>query len=195
VIWIQQNRCRGPHEEEGKPALTSLSACRLGFFRATGTGRDLNLTRHRQKQTRLKNRKTRNSNIESREARDETNSNFPNSKFLNFPIGDICNLVIGNTLAFLQSLSRNPSRPPFFKGRRAYRESATRDSTFSPFEKGGRRGIGGLFKRLNCYRHLRLLRISDFVLRIYTRLIRNNFVAIGLKRRHYEVTGGISFEP
>jgi hypothetical protein len=42
---------------------------------------------------------------------------------------------------FEENLARNPSRPPFFKGRRASTFLSILDSVFSPFEKGGLRGI------------------------------------------------------
>jgi hypothetical protein len=42
---------------------------------------------------------------------------------------------------FEKGFSRNPFCPPFFKGRRTSGRSVVEDSTFSPFGKGGGKGI------------------------------------------------------
>jgi hypothetical protein len=47
----------------------------------------------------------------------------------------------------LKSLPRNPSHPPFFKGRRVLGASALEDSIFSPFGKGGKGGFYGFLKK------------------------------------------------
>jgi hypothetical protein len=57
-------------------------------------------------------------------------------------------LIFGKILAFRKGPPRNPSRPPFFKGRRAFEEFAMENPTFSLFGKGEGREIVWPFKRL-----------------------------------------------
>jgi hypothetical protein len=52
-------------------------------------------------------------------------------------------MKFSNCGAIREGFPRNPSRPPFFKGRRAFLIDGDKRNRNSPFKKGGSRGISG----------------------------------------------------